>query len=118
MDKYGVDSIKQIDGAFCYAWPVLTFSDFYKYYRRSKIELVKIHTWFPEYNYLLKYQNRRTDWGKWWQSNLKSKTIWIIFLSIKFLLFVYLQLEIILLRFSWYKPKKQWQTVVSTKLKS
>jgi predicted MPP superfamily phosphohydrolase len=75
----------------------------------------KMHRWFPEYNYLWPYLNRRTDWNKWQKSKLKEKAIWICYLLMKLVLSVYLKFEFFLLKFEFYQPTKQWKTTATTK---
>jgi len=115
MDKYGIKAIKQIDDAVCYAWPFGSFKDFLNIYRRRNIETEKMYRWFPEYNYLKPYLNRRTDWRKWLKANLKDKILWFVFLFCRNLFAIFLHLEFMLLNFSFYKPQEQWLVPLTTK---
>jgi len=115
MDKYGLDAIKQIETSFCYAWAVGSLSDWYKRYRRRNIEMEKMYRWFPEYNHLKPYLNRYTDWKKWIKVDLKNKTLWIVFLIMQSAFAIFFHVELFLMNFNFYKPRKQWIITSTTK---
>ncbi len=115
LDKYGVESIKQIDDALCYSWPTSSFSDWYRVYRRRNIEMEKMYKWFPEFNYLKPYLNRKTSWTNWFHESLSNKSLWVCFLFMRLVFFLRLNLEFFLVFFTNYKPPIQWQSTGSTK---
>jgi glycosyltransferase involved in cell wall biosynthesis len=115
LNKYGVESIKQVDDALCYSWPTSSFSDWYRVYRRRNIEMEKMYKWFPEFNYLKPYLNRKTDWTRWLHGSLSNKLLWLCFLCMRALFFLRLRLEFFLVFFINHKPLAQWQPARSTK---
>src|SRR3989344_371482 len=115
MDKYGLDAIKQVENALCYAWALGSLSDWYKRYRRRNIEMEKMYRWFPEYNHLKPYLNRHTDWEKWARTSLKNKMLWIVFLAMQFMFAISFRLELFLINFNFYKSRKQWVITSTTK---
>lgn len=115
MNKYGTGAIKQVDKAHCYSWPVASFSDWFYVYRRRNIEMEKMKRWFPEFNYLWSYLNRRTNWSKWLSAGFVDKTVWLIFLLMKTIFFCYLRMEFLLLKVGFYDPQEQWHVATSTK---
>lgn len=108
MDKYGLNAIRQVESALCYAWAIGSFLDSYRRYRRRNIEMEKMYHWFPEYNYLKPYLNQHTDWKKWTKASLRNKILWIMFNITEVGFAVFLNVELFLANFTFYKLKKQW----------
>lgn len=117
MDKYGKDSIIQVEDATCYSWPVASFHDWYHVYRRRNIEMEKMYRWYPEFNYLKPYLDRRTDWRKWIDASFGDKTMWLGFLTMRGIFFVSLSIELLLLSMPMYWPLPQWNVTKTTKKK-
>lgn len=115
MDKYGLKAIKQIDDAICYSWSVGSFTDWLNVYRRRNIEMEKMYRWFPEYNYLKQYLNRRTDWKQWFGASISDKLFWLIFFFMRKALAFFLTFEFLLLNLNFYEPQRQWVITSTTK---
>lgn len=115
MAKYGLGAIRQIEDAICYSWSVGSLIDWFNTYRRRNIEMEKMYRWFPEYNYLKPYLNRRTDWRKWIRAGVKDKILWMIFLCMRGIFAGFFRFELFLLNFKFYKPRKQWLVTSTTK---
>ncbi|MFA6525805.1 MAG: HAD hydrolase family protein [Candidatus Buchananbacteria bacterium] len=118
IDKFGLNSIRQVAKAKCYSWPISSFYDWLNVYRRRNIEMEKMKCWFPEYNYLWPHLNRRTDWKKWQKSGFGDGLIWLIYLAMKGFFWMCLKLEFLLLNIGIYEPPTQWKAAVSTKKKA
>lgn len=115
LDKYGQRAIKQIEDAHCFSYTVGSFRDWLNTYRRRNIEMEKMCRWFPEYNYLWPLLNRKTDWQKWLKASLVDRLRWIVFLSMKMVFYVYLNIELLFVKFNSFKPRGQWQVTATTK---
>ena len=75
----------------------------------------KMYRWFPEYNHLWPYLNRRTDWSKWFRASFPNKLRWFLFLSMRGWFFIKLKAELFMAKFEWFKPAEQWQVTLTTK---
>jgi hypothetical protein len=75
----------------------------------------KMKRWFSEYNYLLPHLSRRTNWSSWFKAKWSNKLLWLIYLTMKDFLFVYLKLELLLLKIGLYVPPTQWNITKTTK---
>lgn len=115
MNKYGLDAIRQVVRAYCFSWPAGSFTDWFRVYRRRNIEMEKMYRWFPEFNYLKPYLNRRTDWRKWLSAGIDDKILWIGLLCMRLIFFICLRVELFLLNFNKYTPIPQWQISSTTK---
>lgn len=115
MHKYGLKSIKQIDDAVCYSWSVGSLKDWFNTYRRRNIEMEKMYRWFPEYNYLKPYLNRRTDWKKWLGAKIGDKILWTIFFLMRGAFVILFSSELFLINLYFYQPRKQWHITTTTK---
>lgn len=115
IHKYGLSSIMQINDAICYSWSVGSLSDWINTYRRRNIEMEKMYRWFPEYAYLKPYLNRHTDWRKIFRAKASDIILWTLFILMRFLLAAFLSLELWLINFDFYKPRKQWVTTSTSK---
>jgi len=115
LDKYGPDSIKEVKESICYAWPISNFKDWYKTYRRTKIELIKVSLLYPEYRYLLKRTKRKTQWDKLLQADSDEIILWSFFLVLRFIYNIIFDMELLFISLKIYKPTIQWETVWSTK---
>jgi len=94
IHQYGLQSIKQVEAVRCYSWSVGSLIDWFNAYRRRNIEMEKMYRWFPEYNYLKPYLNRKTDRQKWLLTSWKNKILWLIYLIMKTFFYLYLKYEL------------------------
>lgn len=115
MDGWGLSAIKQVEDALCYSWSVGSLRDWLNIYRRRNIEMEKMYRWFPEYNYLKPYLNRRTDWKKWLKVSLSNKIFWLLFILMKAVFALWLRIELFSLNSDFYRPSRQWFATSTTK---
>ncbi|MEK9175232.1 MAG: HAD hydrolase family protein [Patescibacteria group bacterium] len=115
MHTYGLDAISQVRDSHCYSYPIGSFRDWHNVYRRRNIEMEKMYRWFPEWNYLKPYLNRRTDWKKWLQSSFSKKALWLLYLGMKGLFWLALRIEFWCLHLTMFYPVSQWLVTSSTK---
>lgn len=115
MDKYGLESIRQVKEAICFSKSVGSLRDWWNSYRRRNVEMAKLHYWFPEYDYLAPHINRRTDWAKWRRSTSLEKTVWLGLLLLKGLFWIRLKIELAAVFLGVWKPSDQWQATLTTK---
>ena len=115
MHTHGIDAIVQVPDAHCYSYPVGSFLDWYRVYRRRNIEMEKMYKWFPEWNYLKPYLNRQTDWKKWLSAPLLNKILWLLYLVMKGLFWIALKTELLFLHFAIFQPTNQWCVTKTTK---
>jgi len=115
LDRYGRGAILQVEDARCYSWPVGSFHDWLNTYRRRNIEMEKMYRWFPEYNYLWPWLNRRTGWRNWLKASLTNKILWLAFMMMRGGLYLHVRAELLLIMFKWFRPKGQWQVTTTTK---
>jgi hypothetical protein len=113
--KYGLEAIRQVEDAESFSFAVGSFSDWWNVYRRTVIELEKIRKWFPEYDDLLLYKPRKTDWKKWRAAPPWERMLWLVFIMMRVFLIRAARVELLLARFSWFHPDDQWRVTISTK---
>jgi len=115
LDKHGINSIREVKAAHCYAWPIASCSDWYKIYRRTEIENIKVRYLCPEYTGLIKKCRRRTNWKQFLRAPLEKKTLWLGYLLMRSIFCLIFNFEFILIKMRIYKPTTQWETAWSTK---
>ncbi len=118
LNKYGDKAIKEIKTSEVEHKPIKKWRDWWRTYRRIRIEMIKIETWFSEYNSLRPKLYRRTNWSAWRNASISEKSLWIIYLLFKELSNISIRSEILFAKFTRYRPSNQWQVAESTKLVS
>lgn len=77
LTKYGLASIQQIQEAKVYFFQIRTLGDFYRVYRRRRIELHKLFTLFPKFKLLPKDQiDRKIVWKLFLKERFYNKLLW------------------------------------------
>lgn len=116
LDKYGLNSIKEAKNAICYAWPISSFADWYKVYRRTNIELFKIKTLCSQFRYLIKITKRKTYWKAVARAGRREQFTWSLYLILKAVYRFLFVCELVLTRFGISNlMSEQWETAWSTK---
>ncbi len=84
LKKYGPQSIKKVPSAKVYFRQIISFTDFYKAYRRRSIELNKCLALFPEFKLLPADQiNRRILWKKLFSESSRRLLLWFVLFFFK-----------------------------------
>lgn len=118
LNKYGDSAIKEIKTAKVEHRPIKKWRDWWRTYRRIRIEMIKIETWFSEYSSLKPKLYRKTNWKVWNKANISEKILWLIYLLFKLVSNLSVRSEIMLAKFTRYRPSNQWKVAESTKLVS
>ncbi len=116
LNKYGDKAIKEIKTSEVEHKPIKKWMDWWRTYRRIRIEKIKIETWFSEYNLLRPKLYRRTNWKAWRKASISEKYHWILYLLFKEFSDISIRSEILFAKFTRYRPSNQWQVAKSTKL--
>lgn len=117
IDKYGIDSIKEVDDAKVFYHPINNLSDFYKFKKRIQTDLKRLSILFPEHEYLQKrYFLRKTNWGMFFGQKMSVKVYWLIFIVLNKAINIFLNLKFILnQKLNVIQDEVFWQPTVSTK---
>ena len=115
IHKHGVGSIKEIEDAIVFASPISKFSDWWRTYRRTRIEVLKVITWFPEFQLYKKYLFRKTNWSAVRREKVYIQLKWMIYLLTVNVYKLLLLIELFSIKYLKLRHREQWLRVNSTK---
>jgi glycosyltransferase involved in cell wall biosynthesis len=119
LDKHGIGSIRQIPSAVASYESTHSMKDMSRVYRRRNIEMKKMLELYPEFNYLLPYLNRRTNWWNFFfNSRFLPRLAWLFFIIQKKLFRCMLAFEMAMItRGIATKEFVQWIPATTSKIK-
>jgi len=115
LKQYGPNSIQEVKSAIVYSTPIDNLSDWWKTFRRTQIEVKKILSWFPEMHSIKNYLYRKTNWQNWNRTSLQKKLLWVLYLIMKQVFQIALNIELLLVKIFRITPAEQWLKSESTK---
>lgn len=115
LHKYGPEAIKEVKSAKVYAYPITGIYDWWRTYRRTSVEVMKVLGWFEGFADIRHLLYRKTDWKKWRTAEPAPKVQWLIYLLFIRLFKLALKAELFLMGRFKTTPVDQWLRVTSTK---
>ncbi|HET7529136.1 MAG TPA: HAD hydrolase family protein [Candidatus Saccharimonadales bacterium] len=114
--KYGPKAIKEVENAKVYAYPITGVYDWWRTYRRTSVEVMKVLGWFESFSAIRHLLYRKTDWKKWRAAGMDLKAQWLIYLLIMRVFKLALKVELLIAGRINASPVDQWLRVDSTKM--
>lgn len=116
LKNYGQNSIQSVKTSKVSVKPITTWKDWWITYRRTRIEVMKIVSWFDEFNEIESLLYRNTNWSQWKSSTNTEKSYWIIYLIFKRVSEALVNFELFRVRTLHKSPPEQWKPSLSTKI--